>query len=269
MLPDTVEQAQRRQDWIAFWQKHRQQTVEQLSVSGTRYGFTEAAFEPFVAGLDQTCEPIKVDSLVRWGLGDLVDSLTLQNGTNTQLITLIPDQPDLIERLEPELAKLPGVTLVSQGRFGRELSREIAVDFANFIFYAGVAVLLLLLVLFRRLSDVVLALLPVLTGLLVMFGGMSWLGLEMNLFNVIATILIIGLGVDYGIFMVCHSRECAETASSRAILISGLTTLVGFVALVMARHPALHSIGVTVLLGIAAAVPTAVLVIPALRPRAC
>jgi len=130
-----------------------------------------------------------------------------------------------------------------------------------------VAVVLLLLLLFRRMREVLLALLPVLTGLLVMFGGMGWLGLEMNLFNVVASILIIGLGVDYGIFMVCHGQREEDLASSRAILISGLTTLVGFGALVLAKHPALHSIGLTVLLGISAAVPTAILVIPAFRPK--
>jgi len=269
LWPDRVEQEQRWQNWVKFWDIHRQQTLEQLNATGAKYGFSEEAFQPFIAGLERAPEFIQSDSLFRWGLGDLVDSLTLQDKAGFQLITLIPDQPDLIEQLEPELSKLSGVTLVSQGRFGRELSRDIAADFVNFILYAGVAVLLLLTLLFRRVSDILLALLPVLTGLLVMFGGMGWLGLEMNLFNVIATILIIGLGVDYGIFMVCHSRERAETASSRAILISGLTTLVGFGALILARHPALHSIGVTVLLGISASVPTALLVIPALRPRVC
>jgi predicted RND superfamily exporter protein len=53
----------------------------------------------------------------------------------------------------------------------------------------------------------------------------------------------------------------------RAVLVSGLTTLAGFGALVLARHPALHSIGVTVLLGIGAAIPAALLVIPALSRR--
>ena len=98
-----------------------------------------------------------------------------------------------------------------------------------------------------------------------MFGAMAWLGLELNLFNVVASILIIGLGVDYGIFMVCHGQQEQDLASARAVLVSGLTTLVGFGALVLAEHPALHSIGLTVLLGISAAVPTAVLVIPAFQ----
>ena len=56
-----------------------------------------------------------------------------------------------------------------------------------------------------------------------------------------------------------------EPETARAVLLAGLTTLAGFGALVLARHPALHSIGLTVLLGIGAAMPTALLVIPALR----
>jgi predicted exporter len=65
--------------------------------------------------------------------------------------------------------------------------------------------------------------------------------------------------------MVCHGQQEDNLASSRAVLVSGLTTLVGFGALVLAKHPAMYSIGLTVLLGICAAVPTAVLVIPAFR----
>jgi predicted RND superfamily exporter protein len=202
-----------------------------------------------------------------WGLGGIVDGLLLDDGQKVQVLTLVPDDPAVFAELEPALAAMDGVTLVSQSRFGRELSREIGADFSRFVSIAGLIVLLLLVLLFRRLSAVLLALLPVLTGLLAMFGVMAWLGLEMNLFNVIASILIIGLGVDYGIFMVCHAQREEDLASSRAILVSGLTTLVGFGALVLARHPALHSIGLTVLLGISAAVPTAIFVIPAFCPK--
>ena len=88
-----------------------------------------------------------------------------------------------------------------------------------------------------------------------------------NLFNVVAAILIIGLGVDYGIIVVCKISEGLNLATEKAVFVSGLTTLVGFGALVMARHPSLHSIGVTVLLGISAAIPSALFVIPALYQK--
>ncbi len=128
-------------------------------------------------------------------------------------------------------------------------------------------VLALLTLLFRDWRKVALALLPVATGLVVMFGVMGMTGLAFNLFNIVATILIIGLGVDYGIFMVCREFVGRDHATERAVLVSGLTTLAGFGALALARHPALYSIGMTVLFGITPAVLTALWVIPALCRR--
>jgi predicted RND superfamily exporter protein len=97
-----------------------------------------------------------------------------------------------------------------------------------------------------------------------MFGVMGLSGISFNIFNIISSILIIGLGIDYGIFMVCRCSEDYEHDTDTAVLLSGLTTLTGFGALVFAHHPALFSIGITVLLGIGAAIPAAIFVIPAL-----
>ncbi len=267
MLPSLKTQQQRRQNWEEFWQQ-RQATVRDLvQTTGQKYGFSANAFTPFWECLNQPAPLMDADTINRWGLGRAVSSLFIEENGTYQLLTLFPDRLELINSLDHELGQAAGINLVSQQRFSQQLSREIGVDFSRFVSFAGVAVVILLLLLFRRLPEVLLALLPVLTGLLVMFGGMGWLGLEMNIFNVIAAILIIGLGVDYGIFMVCHGQREEDLASSRAILVSGLTTLVGFGALLLAHHPALHSIGLTVLLGISAAVPTAVLVIPAFRPK--
>lgn len=267
LLPSQATQQQRLGQWQDFWSQRRAQVQDLLVSQGQEYGFSAAAFEPFWEQIEQPPQQLGVEQLQQLGLDALLENLLLVDNGGYQLISLLPDRPELIAALEEELAAIPGVTLVSQGRFGKQLSGEIAADFSQFIISAGIAVLLLLVLLFRRVSNILLAILPVLTGLLVMFGGMAWLGLELNLFNVVASILIIGLGVDYGIFMVCHAQQKENLASSQAILISGLTTLVGFGALVLAEHPALHSIGITVLLGISAAVPTAVLVIPAFRPK--
>jgi predicted exporter len=267
LLPTQETMQTRRDIWQDFWVQRRAAVEESLIKYGHVYGFSAAAFEPFWSQIQQPPDTFGVAQLQQLGFQDLLDNLLLEDENGYQVISLLPDNPELILALEGQLASLPGVTLVSQSRFGRQLSREIGADFNQFILSAGLAVLFLLLVLFRRIRPLLLALLPVLTGLVVMFGAMAWLGLELNLFNVVASILIIGLGVDYGIFMVCHGQQQQqqELASARAVLVSGLTTLVGFGALVLAEHPALHSIGLTVLLGISAAVPTAVLVIPAFQ----
>lgn len=267
LFPSRQTQRQRLQAWESFWQQRQATTRDLLQTTGQKYGFSANAFDPFWERLNRSTPLIDTDLISSWGLGRAVSNLLLTDAHGYKLLTMLPDQPELISALDREFSHISEINLVSQRRFSQQLSQEIGADFNRFVSLAGIAVVVLLLLLFRRLSEVLLALLPVLTGLLVMFGGMGWLGLEMNLFNVVAAILIIGLGVDYGIFMVCHGQQEEDLASSRAILVSGLTTLVGFGALLLAHHPALHSIGLTVLLGISAAVPTAILVIPAFRPK--
>ena len=267
LLPSAETQRQRLMAWEDFWQQRRPIVQDLLMANGKHYGFAPAAFEPFWEQVEKPKTALGLTDLRSLGFGELLDSLIISDAKGYRVLSLLPDDPQLIKRLEQPLARIAGVALVSQSRFGLQLSEAIASDFSRFIFSAGVAVLVLLVLLFRRPDRVLLAALPVLTGLLAMFGTMAWLGQELNLFNVIASILIIGLGVDYGIFMVCHGQQEEDLDSAKAIIVSGLTTLVGFGALVLAVHPALHSIGVTVLLGIGAAVPTAVLVIPAFRPK--
>lgn len=251
--------------WQEFWQHHQPPTTERLRDIGAGYGFSARAFTPFADGLDRIPPPIDLRMLNEWGMGGLVDTLFQEHEDGYRMITLLPDRPEEITWLLQDGVLPEEATLVSQSLFADQLAQEIAADFYRFMGLAGVVVVVLLGVLFRRVTDVLLALLPALTGLLVLLGGMALLGLELNLFNLIASLLIIGLGVDYGIFMVCHGHSKEDLSSVRAVLVSGLSTLIGFGALTLAQHPALFSIGLTLLLGISAAMPTAILVIPALK----
>lgn len=264
LIPSKKVQAQNREGWTAFWSSGRGRgLLERLRRESAALGFSEAAFAPFFKSLEAPASPLSFQGLRDAGLGHLVESLLLEGAEGkAEILTLLPDRPELIEGIEKTFPE--GVRVVSQGRFRREISAAIGRDFSRFILMASVAVVLFLILLFRKAEKVFAALIPVATGLAVMFGGMGAFGIEFNLFNVIASILVIGLGVDYGIFMVCKSAEGVDRATDRAVLVSGLTTLAGFGALVLARHPALHSIGITVLLGIGGAIPAALFVIPAL-----
>ncbi|MCK5915748.1 MAG: MMPL family transporter, partial [Deltaproteobacteria bacterium] len=203
------------------------------------------------------------------GFSALLDALlerttaTEKNRPQVTILTLIPDRSELFA-LDKKCAAIGGVHLVSPKLFNQEISYAIAADLRQFIVLALIMVSLILLLLLRNLYQATLALLPVLAGLLSMFGIMGALGISFNLFNLVAAILIIGLGVDYGIFMVYRLFRGSDQATEKAVLVSGLTTLAGFGVLVLARHPALNSIGLTVLLGVGGALPTVLWVLPAL-----
>ncbi len=264
LLPAPATQEKNRRDWAAFWQGAEGERIRSdLAAAAARLGFAPTAFQPFLAATTAPAAAVDTQGLRRAGLGELVEAMILPAGDGYRILTLVPDTPATITLFEAHRDELPGVRLVSQGRFGREVSQAIGHDFRQFLTLAALLVTLLVTLLFRRPRPILLALLPVATGMAVMFGVMGAAGLKFTLLNVVATVLLIGLGVDYGIFMVCRMTEGYDHATDRAVLVSGLTTIAGFGALVLARHPALHSIGVTVLLGIGSAIPAALLVIPA------
>lgn len=273
ILPSVQQQQHSRMLWNTFWQKHQQLLVEQLHQQGGAMGFSSSAFIPFISWLNQPTTGVDLNFWQQAGFTDAMsglmiddDSISKTGGSGVALISLI-DEIELTPQLQQQLRDVDGTIVIAQGIFRQQLSQALAHDFIRFIIMALVVVVVVLVIWYRRFSSVLLALLPVGSGMLFMFGSMGWFGLSFNLFNVIAAILIIGLGVDYGIFMLsrCDGSGCQQ--SEHAVLVSALTTLAGFGSLVLAQHPAMHSIGVTVLFGISAAVLTALYVVPAFYQR--
>jgi predicted exporter len=265
LLPSAALQRANRERWVSFWQNGRATRLgDDLAKEGETYGFSKDAFAPFLATLSTPPPAETLESLRTAGMGELVDSLIIRSPGVVRVLTMVPDTPQVVAALSEDLKTLPGVRLVSQSRFGDSVGRAIIHDFTRYLALTSVLVFALLVIVFRSPTRVMLALVPVVTGLVCMLGIMGMFGLEFNIFNIAATILIIGLCVDYGIFMVCRLTEGSNHAANKAVLVSGLTTLAGLGALALARHPSMHSIGITVLLGIGTGIPAALLVIPAL-----
>jgi len=263
MLPSIKTQQTNREAWAVFWSEREDRVRRTLLEEGKRLGFSGNAFDPFFSGLNSSPSTILPGDLNLSGVEAILDSMIIRSDEKVSILTLAPDTAEIRALIDQGRDSLPGVRFVSQSYFSEMIRKAVGHDFLRFIAGALFLIFLLLLLLFRDIKKVLLSLIPVATGMIFMFGVMGMLNIPFNIFNIISTILIIGLGVDYGIFMVCKCSEDYEHDTDTAVLLSGLTTLTGFGALIFARHPALHSIGITVLLGIGAAIPSAMFVIPA------
>lgn len=80
----------------------------------------------------------------------------------------------------------------------------------------------------------------------------SLLGYPINLFNILALFLVLGIGVDYSIFYeeTNRNRSMNNNVISLAVLLSSATTILSFGLLAFSRFPFLKSFGLTVLIGI-------------------
>ena len=82
-------------------------------------------------------------------------------------------------------------------------------------------------------------------------GLQGLLGIPATLMHVIAILLVLSMGVDYGIYML-ESRESLREGGVTlgSVLLAALTTLLSFGLLGLSRNPALSGIGLTVTLGL-------------------
>jgi len=265
ILPSAKTQRTNREQWSVFWTDERTDRLRNLIVrEGDKMGFTPDAFAPFFNRLKEKGNVVTLDGLRKAGLGDIVDSFISHEGGAYRVLTLLPDSPEVEALLSVSNGGVAGTRFVSPRRFNRTISKFMTRSFVEFILMASLVMTAFLVLLFRNVKKVICALVPVATGLCFMFGVMGFAGIEFNVFNIVATILVIGLGADLGIFMVSRASEGVDRNTARAVVLSGLTSLVGLGALMLARHPSLHSIGITVFLGMCGAIPAAVLVVPAL-----
>lgn len=268
VFPSAESQRANVKRWEEFWAGGNDRLARRLlSEEGGKLGFSADAFAPFFAMIEKRPGPVTLAQMNGIGLSDLTDSLIVKDDDRVQALTIVPDTQVIIDLFSNGSKKPQGVRLVSQGRFKDIISKALVGNFIRYIVFALLVIVVSVGLLFRNLKKALLALIPVATGLVFMLGAMGALGVEFNLFNIVATILVIGLGVDLGIFMVCNITEGYEHTANLGILLGGLTSFVGIGALALANHPALSSIGITVLLGLCGVIPSALLVVPALYTK--
>lgn len=91
-------------------------------------------------------------------------------------------------------------------------------------------------------------LLPSVLATLTTLGLFGWLGVPINLFTMLALWLVLGLGIDYGIFL-RHGLDNRPTAIL-SVTLSACTTLLAFGLLAFSATPFIRSIGLTLLCAI-------------------
>jgi predicted exporter len=92
------------------------------------------------------------------------------------------------------------------------------------------------------------ALLPTALAALLTLAVLGWAGVPLQLFGVLAQLLLLGFGVDYGIFLLEHRDD---PSSWLAVSLGAASTLLAFGLLALSATPALHSFGLSLGLGIA------------------
>ncbi len=158
----------------------------------------------------------------------------------------------------PELAALAdevdGVVLAGPNVVSAELRRIVWGDVGRASSLGLLLVVVLMWVDLHSGRRALLALAPLLVGLVWMLGTMALFGIHLNLMNIFVMTMIIGIGVDYAIHLLHRwwesgGDEPAMVETAKAITVAALTTMVGFGSLITSHYPGLRSVGAAAILG--------------------
>lgn len=124
---------------------------------------------------------------------------------------------------------------------------------------------------FRSFRWSVISMLPLMVGLLWLFGLMMIFDFQFNFYNLVVLPAILGIGCDSGVHLAHRYREEGKdsmwavlSSTGQHITMGSFTTMLGFAGLIFTAHPGLQSLGVMAVMGIGMTLLTSVTFLPAL-----
>ena len=256
LISSETEQQRRIQRWNDFWKLHRAEALAMLQAHASEFGFSDEAFDGFheIVTKDYSPKPFEYFEPVR--------SIFLNNSfsTNTGSCAVI----DIINAGGKDLVALESAVnehLGSKGfsfdfvRMNGAVASTLSDNFNYIGFACGFIVFIFLWLSFGRLELSLLAFLPMAIGWIWILGIMVLFGMQFNIVNVILATFIFGQGDDYTIFITdglineYAYRKKLLPSYKNSIVISALIMFIGMGSLIVAKHPALHSLAEVTIVG--------------------
>ncbi len=220
-----------------------------LAAALTAHGFVPAAFEPFhealkSAPVELTPAALAASPLASSFLAPFRASLAGQ----VAYLTSVESEHDL----SAQLAGLEGAHYIDQEALYSAAYRDFRTRTLWLLALGLVLVLGILLARYRSVRTAGLGMLPALLGAGGALGVEALRGIPANLLHVIGVLLVLSMGVDYGIYALESQQHGADDGVTTlgSVLLAALTTVLSFGLLGLSDNPALAAVGSTVGFGL-------------------
>ena len=226
-----------------------------IEASAGRFGLYKGMFRPFKAVLEGKYEPGEIFSGGVIPDGLLCNIMEESEGNTIVFNSTVVD-PERRKEVDDDVAAMPGAVVVDPFYYTGNMIDLIKEDFNTTLMISSIFVLIVLLLSFRSVWISIIAFLPMFLSWYVVEGWMAIFGLEFNLINIVVSTFIFGIGVDYSIFvmqgLIAGARSEGDSLleyHKAAIFFSALVLMIVTVAMLLATHPAIRSIGISTIIG--------------------
>jgi len=215
-------------------------------------------FRKIEQSITSISDPITPESYENTFVSDILANFWTQSPEGVKIYSMVGMHSDT-----PPL-KIPSSVgkELSAASISKRMNVITVKQFRNLVMTTLIAVIAAAFLLFRNWRLFICAMLPMFSGLLAVAGFVGWSHTPLTFFHAAAALLIIGLGIDYGILITEMAKSDSLILTTYSIWISSLTTIAGFIGLTFASHPFLRTLGTDVSIGIATATVTALWVCP-------
>jgi hypothetical protein len=217
-------------------------------------------------------------------LDRLLKIFIIRKGNEYKTVTYINPNTDLwsrsdtskfremiIRKLEEGGVKRNLYVLTGPNLLSGDLKGLIIKNLKSSLWIAGLCIITVLIIYYRNLKLMLFSITPVLIGLASLIGIMPVLGLHFNFINLIVIPMIVGIGIDDGVhftntYVKSEHLNFSESMfqTGRAVILTSLTTLVGFGSIALSHYPGLRSMGYVAVIGIGACMLASIVVLPAI-----
>jgi len=255
LVSDSLQKT-RIEKWKSYWTPEKVTKVrELLTREGDRLKFSKAVYSAFDNFILTTYKPLN-DSVLTSLQNAFFGESVLPSQKQTLIITPVMVERGRKESLYAQLKAIPFLTAIDRQTLTNNFISKVNADFTFIVTFTSVIVFIALLLAYRNIELALITFIPMFITWVWILGIMALLHIEFNLINVMVSTFIFGLGDDYSIFTMDGlqrqgTNEAALSSVRISVFVSAVTTVIGLGVLIFAKHPALQSIAVISITGIA------------------
>ena len=270
LIQSEKEQNKHLETWKHFWTDNQITSLQtNLIKSGETLGFKPTTFNQFYNHLKTDFSPLSVTDFKQLNIVNIEDYIS-SNNNFTAVTSLVKVSDEQSEALINQFKDDSQILVIDRKQMNETFLGNLKNDFNRLVGYSLLVVLLILLLFYRSLSLTLVTSIPIALTWLLTIGIMGFMGIEFNIFNIIISTFVFGLGIDYSIFITngllkeYQTGEKVITTNKTSIILSVITTILGVGVLIFAKHPALYTISLVSIIGIISALLMAFTIQPLL-----
>lgn len=249
-------QLKRIERWNAFWTDERKENfLAEFDKAASKAGFKPGSFNDFRQMISREYTLMDSSDFMLLRKHFYSNNISINQGLATIVSEIKVDDKNR-ESAEKSVGSISGIMVMDRKSMLSGMVDTLGKDFSFIANVSLTLILIILIIAFGRFELGFITFVPIFISWVWTLGIMGIAGIKFNIFNIIISSFITGLGIDYSIYIMQGLVQGYKSDNNNllsyktCILISVMISISGTGVLILAKHPALNSIALISIIGL-------------------